>query len=284
MKTKHRKSEKARKEIYTADFETDPFLHGRVPQAFFASLYDGKEAITYWGDDAAKQLFDAIKDLNGIVYFHNGGGFDFHFLLPYIPIETKIFLINNRLAYLKFNNVELRDSYLIMPIPLKATGEKLQIDYKDFEANKRERPTIKKRIIEYGIQDTIAQYNAIKGFTDKYGCKLTLASMAFEELKKTTYKVTETPETFDTKFREFYYGGHVEFFKLGVMRGSYKVVDINSCYPYAMLSKHFHGKNYLTTTRVPKKNIEASFIELTCYSKGAFPHRTKDGLKYTTLK
>jgi len=74
----------------------------------------------------------------------------------------------------------------------------------------------------------------------------------------------------------------IECFKPGIHKGNFKVIDINSAYPAAMMQKHFWGTDYITLDRLPKQRakVEVSFLTLTCNSKGAFPLRTKEGLMF----
>lgn len=76
----------------TLDLETDPFSRpdprqpGRIPEAFAAGLFDGKRCAIWWGEfcaaESIRHLVKHGQDL--LVYAHNGGKFDFHFLLSEI--------------------------------------------------------------------------------------------------------------------------------------------------------------------------------------------------------
>ena len=120
------------------DCETDPFLFDRIPEPFSWGLVmdDGSRYLT-WGKRCTRKIVDILLELPPCkVYAHNGGKFDFHFLLPYINIDQDIKIINGRFATIKIGDVELIDSFLLMPFAL-AKFRKTEIDYKLFEADVR---------------------------------------------------------------------------------------------------------------------------------------------------
>lgn len=289
-----------KREFWTGDIETDPFYPNRIPQAFDIGFYDGKNHVEFWGETAIKQAISFLSERRAIVYFHNGGKFDFHFLLPYIPPEElEVFLIDSRIVKMRWKDVEFRDSYAILPIALKKTGNKKDIDYWKLEANcdaltleqvkefRKEshltdgspREFYREEIQSYRRQDNKALYDMVKAFIAEYGSGLTISGRAFNELKKVGITPPKGNETFDSKLRPFYYGGRVQCFETGILNGSFKIVDINSAYPFAMLSAHWWGLEHLTTSKLPKDRtrLGASFIELECFSNGALPVRKKGG-------
>ena len=136
------------KTVAVIDFETVPFLHGRIPKPFAAAFFDGEIYREFWGANCAEYLIDFISTLEKeyIIYAHNGGKFDFFFLLPWITNPLK--LINGRIVKAGILNTksELRDSYAIIPVPLRAY-QKDEIDYKFFEIEHREK--YKNEILHY---------------------------------------------------------------------------------------------------------------------------------------
>lgn len=293
--------------IATADLETDPFKLNRIPKAFDAGFFDGKNHYEFWGEDCCQQLVEkCLWNWKGKVYFHNGGKFDFHFLMKYLPDEVEIFILNSRMLRIKFRDCILLDSYAILPVPLKASGEKDEIEYWKFEekvsdlsgldevcfyrdyeqaieegkiipVDNSPRELYKREIQKYRRQDNVALYDLVNAFIDEYGCGLTLANRSFNELKKLNLKPTYGSKSHDNRLRPFYYGGRVECFKTGIFKGDFKVVDINSAYPYAMTFPHFWGNEYLQLEVLPRKRVENCFIHLECESLGALPLRNKQG-------
>jgi hypothetical protein len=273
-----------KKLVAVIDAETDPFKLGRIPQAFSWDYFDGENHATFWGDThSTRQLFEHLDSLSNpaIVFAHNGGKFDFHFLIPFLPDDLKIMLLGSRIAKLSWTNsrgkkIELRDSYLIIPTALKHGGDKLEIDYAKFEKDKRLK--YKDEIVAYLKQDTEALYSMVSGFIKEFGLALTLANRAFNELKELGLTPPKGTSEFDAVFREFYFGGRCECFKAGHQKGKLAVFDINSAYPYAMTFRHAWGRGFHVLKRFPADDLkEQSFYIIEAKSKGALPRRKAGG-------
>jgi len=264
-----------KKPFAVIDTETDPFLAGRVPEPFCAGFYDGNDYFDYWGDDCIQYLCEDLADYDGYVYAHNGGKFDFHFMLDYInPGSIKI--INGRIAEMKIGKATLRDSYLILPVPLSA-HEKTKIDYSIFE--REERDENKREILDYLGDDCRSLYGFITAFFDRFPRRLTLPGIAVQEIEKACGKIERLDKTHDTKFRPFYYGGRVECFESGKITGDLKLIDINSAYPDVMTKDHAHGAEYRVATRIPTNETKrlCSFYHFIGASRGAVPQRNNKG-------
>lgn len=265
------------KKIAVIDFETDPFFYGRPPNPFAAGFYDGTQSLTIWGDDCAARLVDFINDLEDdyIIYAHYGGKFDFHFLLNFIESDLKI--INGRIAECRIGRQILRDSFLILPLALKQFG-KTEIDYSKFERECRHLHILE--IDNYLRDDCKYLFNWIKKFVARFGLGFTLAGTAFKTMKKEFgYNIEKTDNEYDSHFRGFYYGGRVECFKTGVIDGPLKYFDINSAYPYAMLSEHPQGSDFIEVKKLPKK-AGGWFAEIDAISYGCLPYRAEKLMYY----
>jgi hypothetical protein len=248
-----------------------------VPKPFTWGIY-GEDGFDYfWGEDSHLDFLQHLSELpqGSIVYFHNGGKFDIFFLLDHLDEELTI--INGRISKCTLFNgrIELRDSYLILPLPLSA-HDKDVFDYTKMEVDRRN--IHKNEIIRYLTKDCKSLYEWVLDFIDQFGVNLTLAGTAFKQLKeKTSYIVTNTYDTFDDKFRKFYYGGRVQCFKTGYFQGPFQYVDINSAYPRAMLEPHFYGGEYLEHLRLPTSEHGSWFAKIDAVSHGALPCRDRDG-------
>src|SRR5208283_1967851 len=97
-----------KKAFAVADCETLPFKRGRkITEAYVWEFWDGETRFyTY----STEEFVEYLKDYKGIVYAHNGGKFDWHFVLPYLEAYEDIMIINGRIAKVKLGNCELRDS------------------------------------------------------------------------------------------------------------------------------------------------------------------------------
>jgi len=278
----------------TLDLETDPFKKGRIPRAFAACFFDGKISTLWWHIDCCKMLIELIikeglkRDGELLVYAHNGGKFDFHYVLEFILMffqydELEILCIGSRIVSIKTPAFELRDSFSIIPKPLKSFGNKIDIKIEKLEADVRE--THKEEICKYLKQDCVGLYNALGEFFERYGCEITLASTTFQVLKKQFgVKPIKTNLDYDDKFRPYYFAGRVQFFEGslgcngkqdGVKR--YNICDINSAFPKAMMSEHWFGGGYDVMDSAPEVNKEQSFYNIVCDSKGCLPKRSKHG-------
>src|ERR1700691_2922932 len=112
------------KEVWSCDCETDPFEHGAEIKPFIWGLYDGRE---FWTFSTTSTFVDFVRGRKIILYAHNGGKFDFMFLLPYI-VETKVQIINGRIVSMYLGSCELRDSFSCVPVSMKEI-QKEEIDY-----------------------------------------------------------------------------------------------------------------------------------------------------------
>jgi DNA polymerase elongation subunit (family B) len=253
--------------LAVADCETDPFKIGRVPQPFAWGYYDGT---TYRQFDSTAEFVAFTADQGNIVYAHNGGKFDWHFILPHLNPYDDIMIINGRIARCNLGMSELRDSYNILPIPL-AAFKKEKIDYAIMEPDQRNKPHNKRKIAEYLKSDCVYLYELISGFVANFGVQITQASAAMNQWKKISQqKLPNTTKEFYDLMAPYYYGGRVECFESGIIDTNFKVLDINSAYPFAMLHKHPYSAGY---SHVESFVEGADFYKVRCVSHGAFPYR-----------
>ena len=267
-----RKRKSRKRKIAVLDFETDPFEYGAEILPFAAGLYTGDDYYQFWSDDCANQLADIIEEEHLTVYAHNGGRFDFFFLLE--RLHPEIFLISNRIAKAKIGDSVLLDSYLILPMPL-AAYKKDDIDYGIFKRGVRDLPENKAEILKYLHKDCIYLYEWVGKFIDRFGTKLTVAQAAFDQLSKTGYPCKRrSSEKYDSSLRPFYFGGRTETFKTGFIEGEIIVNDINSAYPSAMRDYHPFGTAH-HVLKNPKKLPKTGFYfaVINAVSSGALPLR-----------
>lgn len=257
------------KRIMACDAETDPFLHRRVPFPFIWGLYDGRDFETF---ASTESFVDRVRDLDIILFAHNGGKFDFMYLLPHIR-ETKAQIINGRIVSMFLGACELRDSFSIIPEPLRNFGDKRSIDYNKLEAKVRHNH--KDEINEYLFYDCKILFEACSAYMAQAGRKKTIASNALAYAKRLGINPGKSNHRFDTKYRRFYYGGRTECFAPGTHE-NIKILDIHSAYPFAMVHDHATGTEFERGARIEDLSddeIARSFIVIECNSKGAFPKR-----------
>ena len=274
--------------IATIDAETDPFSRkraeaGLLPWPFVWGFYDAgvmddSRPFYYFTD--TDEFVDWIRTKEFVVYAHNGGKFDYHYLKHYIEEYDELTVINGRLAKFRIGCCEFRDSWNILPVPL-AMYEKQEQDFSLHEEHERHKPENWKRILEYLESDCVNLYEIVSAYRARFGTVLTQASGAMRELDKKNrcpLPQSQSPQFYD-EFKPYYFGGRVECFRAGVIEKPFQVVDINSAYPFAMLHEHPYGfetLGYGTDYKredFTRREIETSFYTVRARSRGAFPWR-----------
>lgn len=266
--------------ILVLDFETDPFEAETEAEVypFLAVLY-GEDIghVVFENEDylaLINTLADYIRNLPGkrIIYAHNGGRFDFRFLLS--KIRGEVSFKGNSLMKAQIGEHELRDSYHIIPEKLARLGSKIEIDY--LKMKKGVRAKHMPEIIEYCKMDCEVLHGVVKHFIDKNGLKISIgqASMA---LLRNEYKVKHLGQHTDTVLRNFFHGGRVECIQ-GLGRfvapegRRWQWYDINSAYPDAMANcKHPIGdvEDYVWRTIDARPNADTCFLTIECDNNGA---------------
>jgi hypothetical protein len=260
------------------DCETDSF-DGREVSAFIWAIHtsDGERFMTY----STAEVVDYLRGFDGIVYAHNGGKFDWLMKGIVEHLEQGVIkIINGRLAKAKIGKAELRDSWLCLPAPLAAFGEKDEFDYSILDrAKKYDRKRHAAKIEKYLHQDCVALYNAMSAYVARHGHRLTQAGAAMATWEKMGGEVRRYGEAHDARFRPYYFGGRCEAFTRGETFGKYQIFDINSSYPAAMKTEHCAGVDYYPV-KDPKKAHPSSFWHIYGISRGALPLRNDWGGLY----
>lgn len=286
---------KETRKVAVIDFETDPFLHGRDPRPFAAGFYDGENYLEFWGDDCVTQLIIYLESRKDplVIYAHNGGKFDFFFLLEEGALENPAMMINGRIVKCAALGVhELRDSYAMMPIPLRAY-QKLDIEYSKLEREVRHEH--RDEISKYLRMDCVYLHELVSKFIAQFGAKLTVGAAAISEVQK-LHPVPRRDAKHDATFRPYYFGGRVECFEKGKITPSapdrkLKIFDVNSMYPKAMHAfDHPASGRYVTaygkdaeklfnhrTGRLNLTEDYVYFIHFYGINKGALPVRLETG-------
>jgi len=277
------------KRICIFDTETDPFAPGLVVEPFTCGHYftDTDEYIDFWGDDCIEQYFrwldENYMDEELLILVHNGGNFDFYFMVHHFDSGHKPFIINGRLVKVMAHGHEFRDSYSMMPVAL-GEYDKLKIDYDKLQrwlvTDIRTRETMmvrdffKEEIRTYQKRDCTSLGELVTSWYEMFGNRLTMASVALPMLR--SYHGFETMwEKIDEDLRPFYFGGRNQCFATGVMHGDFEVYDINSSYPDVMRRyKHPISAMPNYTKAITEKTY---FAHIRAWSLGALPIRQKNG-------
>lgn len=267
------------KNIAVFDCETEPFDGKRTEYRPFAiGFYDGVQYRRFWGNNCIPDFLRFLREYPEplMLYAHNGGKFDFLFFMPYLGKE--LLIINNRITKATLYKHELRDSVSIIPEALErfhGENSKLTIDYNWFLPGVRERH--KEAICDYLRADVMTLYEGVQFFRQDFGNALTIGLAALGKFRN-FYNFDCIDEETDKFFRQFYFGGRCQCFKVGVFTGNFKIYDVNSMYAAVMKNyRHPISKDYRKTDKLTK---HTTFAIVEGENYGAFPIRTKEGLKF----
>jgi hypothetical protein len=271
------------KGFWTLDAETDPFSVNRnrnneVPQPFKWGAYHlaRDEYIEF---NSAREVVDFFAPQKELVYAHNGGKFDYHYLRDDINSDDPLLIISGRLAKFKIGECEFRDSLNLLPVSLDAFGGKTKIDYAKFEPDRRSDPNIAAEISRYLRQDCVTLAENLQRYFDEYGKSITQASASMKYWQK-HFDVTaprQRKSDFE-RYKPYYYGGRVQCFDEGVKSAPFSVMDINSAYPNAMRHKHIFSTQGIRRNHLPPGDqIYRCLIKVSCSARGCFPWRDEEG-------
>lgn len=264
------KKRSGRHKIAVLDFETDPFERHLDIKPFAGGIFDGEYYQDFWGDDCVELIVEYIREeMRGYtIYAHNGGKFDYFFMLEYLDEKLKI--INGRISKCYIDGIELRDSYNILPVPLSKLN-KDDFDYTKMHRSVRD--SHKSDIRRYLKNDCIYLHDWVTKFINRFGDKITVSAAAFSELKKTGYDPGTTNDHYDSTFREYYLGGRVNAFKTGEIIKDSIFVDINSAYSRAMIERHPFGDRYYQKLKIPDNYNSPYLADIDAVSNGVLPFR-----------
>lgn len=266
------------KRFLTIDCETDPFderdvpvYQKRIPQPFLWGIYDGQSE-EYWEFETVYEVVKHLENMDCLVYAHNGGRFDYHYLRDFINSDDSIMVINGRMAKFRIGVCEFRDSINILPVPL-AAFQKTEIDYAKLEPDVRHLHL--DEIKAYLRSDCVNLWNTIDQYFTSYGRNLTQAGGAMRYWAKTFQQKPPKQSAAEfERYKPYYYGGRVQCFESGVKEVSFKVVDINSAYPLAMLHPHPFSTSAYSESKLPRdRDYHRCFFDIDAIARGCFPLR-----------
>lgn len=283
VKYRERKGQSKRENIAVLDLETDPFDdEGTQILPFCGEIYSEKfGSVVIWEDDPKRfydKLYDAIESLpdSYTIYAHNGGKFDFCYLMHKLRGQVKF--KGRAIMAAKIGSHELRDSLHIIPEKL-SSWKKDTFDYAKLHKSCRHQN--RKEILAYLHNDCIYLYDIVKSFILEFGFKISIGQAAFSELKK-SYKVKSVSEHTDEFVRRYFFGGRVECFAgqkhfiSQPWEKPFRMYDVNSMYPYCMASfNHPVGNEY--NWRRGTISEDTIFVDVECNNYGALVRRLDDG-------
>ena len=277
--TMQRKRKQDKRMIAVLDMETDNFDNqSNIDiKPFVACIYAPELGhLIIWNEDLERfiaQLIKQIEDLPNkyIIYAHNGGKFDYMFLIN--KLRGKVSFKGRAIMCASIGNHEIRDSLHLIPEGLKSYN-KQAFDYNKLTRVNRHKH--KQDIIKYLESDCTYLYEIVKAFTDSYGIKLSIGQASMAQLKLSYPQCANIDEVKDAFLRQFFFGGRVQCFKGKIDKtASFTYYDVNSMYPYVMASyKHPIGNVYTKRNGIPSDYT--CFVCISCFSNGAFPVKVKN--------
>lgn len=276
------------KNIAVLDMETDPFDNKtrELIRPFLAVLYsDQFEPKIIWRESFDKFVQHLCDVLEAIaepftIYAHNGGRFDFMFLIHKLRGEVQF--KGRGIMRAQIGLHELRDSYHIIPEAL-ASWKKDKFKYDKLHKNSRAK--FRQEIIDYCISDCKNLLEIVRNFVDEFGFKISIGSAAMAGVRK-YYNVKRIGEKFDDTLREFFFGGRVQCLQgAGQFDGHYKSYDKNSMYPHVM-AKYLHpvGDFHDYTVRRDAPSPDCVFVDFFARNHDALVGRNDDGATTTQIE
>lgn len=275
------------KRICVFDSETNPFKDGRIPEPFTCGFYDtaSGDYEDFWGADCIDQFFEflereyTLKGIKCLIYCHNLGGFDVHFMLDYLEPGSRPSIINGRISSCYLAGQEFRDSYRIIPVALR------EYQKDDFEYEKMERETrdqYREQILHYQRNDCVYLSELVTGFHNLFGDRPTIGNTSINYLQNFHTFARLRPAQ-DEKLRPYFFGGRNQVFEAGVLEGPFKVYDVRSMYPSVMRNcQHPNGNEFIVGRTITKIT---AFVEWEGVNRGAVPTRHDDGsLDFTVTR
>jgi hypothetical protein len=244
---------------------------------FLWGLYGGPNGDDYYEFENVGDAVDFLSRHRHVVYAHNGGKFDYHYLRDYINTGEPISIIASRLARFNIGECEFRDSMNILPVAL-ATFKKEEIDYSLFEPEVRDLPPNRERIRKYLRSDCVYLHELITAHRAENGIALTQAGASMRAWAKQSgiAPPRQTGARYQ-QYKPYYYGGRVQCFESGTCRKPFKLVDMNSAYPEAMIHPHPFSVAGAHQSHLPRDSeLHKCLITLKCVARGCFPFRLGD--------
>lgn len=284
------------------DSETDPFLADRFPKPFACGFMTGDHYKQTWGENCIADMMTHMASWKEplLIFVHNGGRFDFHFLFDHV--SEPVFIINSRLVEFCQETPGgrhiWRDSVVILPMAL-AQYQKETIDYRIMEADKRDLPRNRKTIEKYLESDCSNLLALVSRFRfefedldakPKLHMPITIGQTAMRKMRELHPFARATAAT-DAAMRPYYHGGRVQCFQGGIVPGPWQVYDVNSSYLAAMkfydhpltddweevdLPRQTVGKRW----KIPAAWGKVWFADITARNRNALPMKTDTGTRF----
>lgn len=291
----------------TFDIEATDWIKPYLLGSYNGSDFQYFKGRTLIADYLDWELSEPVR----IVYAHNGGKYDFKFLVKYI-LENKHknnllispLFVNGSIISLKVYKKspsgkskklikEFRDSFVLMPSSLLKLTNSFDVEHKklnmtdeDYQCSK-----VTDEKIKYLRYDCMGLYECLKYFIEfselEGTIPLTISSCAMSiyrhRFQSNFPNIIKSMRIIETEIRHGYYGGRVEVFKRYGENLNY--YDVNSLYPHSM-----HKKSYPIGTFIEVGKFSDNLLGIYHCNVSApddidillLPCKTDDGLVFGT--
>jgi DNA polymerase elongation subunit (family B) len=248
----------------------------RWVEEYACGFYNGKEFQLFEGKNCIKEFLKTFlthQYRSTIAYAHNGGKFDFSFILKTLcsgdtqgKYQISPLRVGSRIIQIKIQdnnrNVWLmRDSISLLPFSLQTLTTSFNVENKkgEFQHDKinwRNWKKLKSDWLPYLISDCKGLYQVlelyenylIQNFKVSLKKAITTAQLSMQIFRQEFLNMNIPNYTSrEDDIRKAYYGGRTEIFKLRGKNLHY--YDINSQYPYVM-------RNKVMPVGLPVKNLD----------------------------
>jgi len=258
-------------------------------EPYAVGFYDGQYH-EFFGDSCISDFLNHLlahpmKYRGMVIYAHNGGKFDFAFLLDVLKKYdlalrwmyqgSRVMKLTMKFPQMKKNRVNFVDSLLLLPYSLDKLTKNFKVmhqklaetfdgDYEElYQMYKRKDPKFR----EYLKNDCLGLYEVLMNFNgvikESGGTVgLTLASTGMNTFRKSCLDqdIPMSSRKMNSEMKKAYFGGRTEIFRMYLPDNGdkYHCYDVNSLYPYVM-------KNFDYPISEPKIN---TYPSSNCYRDG----------------
>lgn len=280
MKIVHTLSDNEPKELHKQFFVFDVETRGLSPKPenfIFAVLYGYKFKKVFYKPKDLINEFKKVKYKGKKIFAHNAE-YDLSSTFGNVILDIdNSAIFNGKFISCKFAHTTFCDSFSIFPSSVKKIGETIGLKKLDIDENYITGKNVKitNKMIDYCTRDCEIVFQALLKMFEKVGCiRMTIASLAMAYFRKKFLKKPLIYNEFNVDFFESYYGGRTEVFKLG--SGNYKVLDINSLYPFIMSDIEFPDpKNLKKIIKVDLKYFKYLLTKKEGYAKVRINHSSE---------
>lgn len=274
-------------------FDVETYGLGAYPENFkFAIVYDGRKFIEFYNVNSLKAYFEN-KQLKDCYVFAHNCEYDLMSIYGNIfaNLDNKAIYSGSRFISATNGNVVFLDSLNIYPFSLKKIGAALGLNKMDISESLKNglNTSVSNYEIEYCKRDCEILYKALENiFNVCGGVSYTIASLSLMFFRRfyLNSKIIYN-KAYTDYFRNSYYGGRCECFKIGKFEKGLNVYDFNSMYPNAMKDCVFPDfLNLRYSENKSKFKFILEYYEGCCYVKvhhkdfkfGLLPYRYNNKL------